>query len=73
MLLVTFGSTRFFLEFLRDDKKLVLGISNLAFHALFMTVVGLVWMTFIDEKQKSIRSHPGRRKNKAASRTLKER
>jgi prolipoprotein diacylglyceryltransferase len=61
MFLVTFGSTRFFLEFLRDNDKLILGISGLAFHALFMTVVGLVWMAFIDETEKQKKKKQKRR------------
>ena len=52
MFLITFGGTRFFLEFLRDNDKLILGISNLALHALFMTLVGAIWMMTIYEKSK---------------------
>ncbi len=52
MFLILFGSTRFFLEFLRDNDKLFLEISNLACHALFMTLVGTVWMMLIYEKDK---------------------
>lgn len=52
MLLVIFGYTRFFLEFLRDSEKLVLGISSLAFHALFMGIVGTVWIFVLAEKEK---------------------
>lgn len=52
MFLVTFGGTRFFLEFLRDNEKLFLGISNLALHALFMVLVGTVWLMVLEEKDK---------------------
>lgn len=44
VMLVLFGLARFLLEFLRDNEKLVLGISYLAFHALFMILVGIVWI-----------------------------
>jgi prolipoprotein diacylglyceryltransferase len=56
--LLTFGSTRFFLEFLRNNEKLLLGISGLALHALFMTVVGTVWLMFLYEinQKKKIRA-----------------
>ena len=43
-MLILFGSTRFFLEFLRDNTKLFLGISNLAIHCVVMVVVGIIWL-----------------------------
>lgn len=49
--LILFGSTRFFLEFLRDNDKLFLGISGLALHAAFMVVVGVIWMYFLHKKE----------------------
>ena len=52
MFLLTFGGTRFLLEFLRDSDKLFLGISNLALHALFMVLVGTVWLMVLYEKDK---------------------
>ena len=42
--LVMFGSTRFFLEFLRDNEKIWCGISKLAFLALASVVVGMVML-----------------------------
>lgn len=51
MFLVTFGGTRFLLEFLRDNNKLIFGISNLAFHALFMVLVGCIWLTKLKQKE----------------------
>lgn len=51
MFLLTFGGTRFLLEFLRDNDKLLLGISGLAFHALFMFLVGTVWLMVLYEKE----------------------
>lgn len=47
--LVTFGGTRFFLEFLRCNQKLFWGISDLALWALLMVVVGTVW--FVKTRQ----------------------
>ena len=52
LFLITFGSTRFLLEFLRDNEKLLLGISGLALHALFMVIVGTAWMMVLNEKEK---------------------
>ena len=43
--LILFGGTRFFLEFLRDNNKLFLGISNLALHAALMVIVGWIWLS----------------------------
>lgn len=59
MLLVTFGSTRFFLEFLRDNQKLIAGISSLAFHALFMAVVGTIWLFVLIEKERENKRKAG--------------
>lgn len=50
MMLVMFGTSRFVCEFMRDNEKIWLGCSSLAFHALFMAVVGLVWI-LIKKKQ----------------------
>ncbi len=55
--LILFGSTRFLLEFLRDNDKLFLGISNLALWALLMFVVGCIWIkrkNDIDKKNTKI-------------------
>lgn len=43
-MLVLYGSSRFVFEFFRSDDKLILGCSNLSFHALFMFVVGVIWI-----------------------------
>ena len=45
--LVSFGATRFFLEFLRDNEKLFWGISELALWAVLMVVVGIVWFWIV--------------------------
>ena len=51
IMLILFGSTRFVFEFFRSGEKMFWGISNLAIHALFMFVVGVVWI--IVEKQRT--------------------
>ena len=43
LMLILFGSTRFLWEFARNNEKLWLGCSSLAFHALFMCVIGLMF------------------------------
>ena len=48
--LILFGITRFFLEFLRDNEKLFLNISNLALHAAFMAIVGIIWLIYQNKK-----------------------
>ncbi len=50
LMLVWFGSTRFLFEFLRDNDKMFWGISNLAIHALFMFVVGVIWIVVMKTK-----------------------
>ena len=56
IMLMLFGSTRFVWEFFRDNEKLWMGCSSLAFHALFMSIVGLIMYIMIkkhNEKQKT--------------------
>ncbi len=52
LMLILFGYSRFIFEFLRDNEKLVLGISELAFHALFAGVVGTAWFIWVKKKEK---------------------
>lgn len=54
LMLILFGSTRFLFEFLRNNSKLWLGCSNLAFHALFMFVAGSVAYAIIHSRNKQI-------------------
>lgn len=56
IMLTLFGSSRFVFEFFRDDYKLILGISDLAFHALFMFIVGMIWLRKIREKEAAVES-----------------
>lgn len=53
IMLILFGSTRFICEFMRDNEKIFLGCSSLSFHALFMAIVGAIWILFIKFKKKS--------------------
>lgn len=62
VMLILFGSTRFLWEFARNNEKLWLGCSSLAFHALFMAVVGAIVFCFLMRKQK--RSKKSRRKRR---------
>lgn len=52
IMLMLFGFTRFIWEFFRDNEKLWLGCSSLAFHALFMGVVGLIMYIAIQKHNK---------------------
>lgn len=47
IMLMMFGFTRFLWEFLRDNEKIWLGCSSLAFHALFMGIVGIFMYVII--------------------------
>lgn len=51
IMLALFGSTRFIFEFFRDNEKIWLGCSSLAFHALFMCVVGVVAIIVIKKRK----------------------
>lgn len=50
LMLMMFGYSRFLLEFLRDNRKVVFGASTLALHALFMALVGTAVYVTIKEK-----------------------
>lgn len=52
LMLIMFGSSRFFFEFLRQNRKILFGCSALSFHALFMFVVGLIALYIIKKKKK---------------------
>ena len=52
LMLILFGSTRFVLEFFRDNEKLFWGISSLAIHAFVMFVAGLFFFFFPFDKFK---------------------
>lgn len=66
LMLMLFGYSRFFLEFLRDNQKVFFGMSTLALHALFMALVGTVAYGLIKEKtQQDLKSQKrGRKKTK---------
>ena len=52
LMLVLFGSTRFILEFFRNNEKILWGCSSLSFHALFMALVGVLTIIIIKLKEK---------------------
>jgi len=52
LMLVMFGSTRFILEFFRDNEKILWGCSSLSFHALFMVLVGGIAIIIIQKRKK---------------------
>ena len=51
MMLMLLGGIRFFLEFLKDSSKILLGLTELSLHALFMVFVGTVWYLILEEIQ----------------------
>lgn len=53
IMLILFGSSRFICEFLRNNPKIWIGCSSLSFHALFMCVVGIVWLVIANRKEES--------------------
>ena len=50
IMLILFGSTRFMWEFARNNEKILLGCSSLAFHALFMVIVGGIVFYYLFQK-----------------------
>lgn len=52
IMLILFGSTRFIWEFFRNNEKILWGCSELAFHALFMCIVGIVAFVIIYRRNK---------------------
>lgn len=49
--LVLFGITRFLLEFLRNNRKLFLGISELAIWAFSIAIIGVGWLCIVWKKR----------------------
>lgn len=57
IMLMLFGYSRFLLEFLRDNDKIFLGISELALHAIVMALIGTaVYFELTARKQKKKRA-----------------
>ena len=52
IMLMIFGAMRFILEFARNNEKIWLGCSALAFHALFMVAVGIEIYCTIDKRSR---------------------
>lgn len=52
-MLVMYGGARFLLEFLMDNKKLFLHISELGLWSLLCVVVGAAWLVSLIKKEKS--------------------
>lgn len=50
-MLIMYGSTRFALEFLRNNRKILFGCSPVSFHALFMVLVGVVAIIVLNKRQ----------------------
>ena len=59
LMLVLFGSTRFLWEFARNNKKIWGEFSSLAFHALFMAVVGIIALVIVSRKIKNKKGKRG--------------
>ncbi len=52
LMLILVGAPRFFIEFLHDNEKVLLGCSNHGLHALLMAIVGAVAIIIIKNREK---------------------
>lgn len=52
LMMVLFGSTRFICEFIRYNMITIFGINPLGYHALIMTIVGIIWLIVYGRKKK---------------------
>ncbi|MBR3909237.1 MAG: prolipoprotein diacylglyceryl transferase [Clostridia bacterium] len=55
LMLIMYGTARFFTEFLHDAPKMWMGISYIAFNCLFMVIVGIL-LLFIMKRRYKLRS-----------------
>lgn len=58
-MMILYGGTRFLWEFLADNKKLFLGISELALWALLTLIIGFAW--FVTQKEINSKKTSGKR------------
>ena len=52
LMLIAYGTSRFIFEFFRVSARIFWVLSALSFHALFMVLVGLVWLAVLKKKSK---------------------
>ena len=69
-MLMLFGSTRFILEFFRDNTKEFWGISNLALHALLMLALGIFFFFFPFDKVREAREEERKRNERYAKKKV---
>lgn len=67
IMLILTGSIRFFLEFLKDSTKIFLGMTELSFHALFMMLVGTIWLLVLEEIRLEIERTDGKMRSAVKS------
>lgn len=51
LMMILYGIMRFYCELLRENEKIVFGCSAMALHAVFMCVVGIIWLTICYKKK----------------------
>lgn len=54
LLLTLYGFSRFLFEFGRNNRKIFLGCSSLSFHALFMGLVGVAMIIYLNKRSSNI-------------------
>ena len=53
IILISYGVLRFFLEFLHDNEKIVLGLASTQFHCVLMILVGVITLLIIRKSEKT--------------------
>lgn len=55
IILISYGIARFFLEFLHDNQKIVLGLASTQFHCILMIIIGVITLEIIRRSEKKER------------------
>ena len=58
LMMILYGIMRFYCELLRENEKIMWGCSAMAFHAVFMCIVGAAWLIICTRKKEADYEHP---------------
>lgn len=57
IILILYGVSRFFLEFLHNNKKVIIGLASTQFHCLLMIIVGVLTLIIIRKSENKLKSN----------------